>query len=92
MRWRRVKRISWRGNDEKNRVLRFLYAKKFFELLSDNKRVLVIDETNLLQQDNRIFKWRKRGQTNSVPGKTVRPRISLLAGVDTRGNVYLAIS
>jgi len=38
------------------------------------------------------MKWRQRGQTNSITDKLIRPRISVIAAIDTEGEAYLSMS
>ena len=38
------------------------------------------------------MKWRKKGQTNSVTEKKITPRISVIAAIDTEGEVYMSLS
>ena len=38
--------------------------------------------------DFRRMKWRAKDATNSVPMKSVAPRISLIVAFDTLGNMY----
>ena len=42
--------------------------------------------------DFRRMKWRVKGTTNSVPSMQVLPRISMIVGLDTLGNVYLSLT
>ena len=35
-------------------------------------------------------KWRQRNETNSVPVKQLRPKVNLIGGVDSAGNIYNA--
>ena len=90
MRYKRVKRIPFRGNSERCLVLRQQYAKFMLGLLSSGRRVINIDETWINQTDFRRMKWRQRGETNSLPCRQVNPRVSLLTAIDTSGRVYFA--
>jgi len=38
------------------------------------------------------MKWRIKGSTNSFPSIQMIPRISMIVGVDTLGNVYLSLT
>ena len=40
----------------------------------------------------RHCKWRKKGQTNSISDKPIRPRLSCIAAIDTEGEVYMSLS
>ena len=65
---------------------------KLLELLEDGKRILNIDETWLSGTNFKRAKWREHGQTNSDPIKIVNPRISVIAAVDTEGDVYMSLT
>ena len=41
--------------------------------------------------DFRRQKWRPAGGSNSVPKLQVVPRVSMIIGVDTSGQVYLSL-
>lgn len=62
------------------------------ELLSKGHRVINIDETWLNQTDFRRMKWRVRNETNSMVDRTVSPRVSMLAAIDTSGKAYFALT
>ena len=51
-----------------------------------------MDETWLNYADMRHRKWRKRGQTNSITDKQIRPRITVIAAISTEGDTYLSLS
>ena len=42
--------------------------------------------------DFRRRKWRVKGESNSIPQVQVVPRISLIAGIDTTGNIYVSLT
>ena len=65
---------------------------KLLELLEDGKRILNIDESWLSGTNFKRAKWREHGQTNSDPIKIVNPRISVIAAVDTEGDVYMSLT
>ena len=91
MRYKKVKEISWQGNSPKNLVLRQQYAMSFLQLDLRSKIILNVDETWIGQTDYRRRKWSKRSQPDSVRKKKVNPRISVITGLDTRGNVYMTL-
>ena len=41
--------------------------------------------------DFRRMKWQPAGSTNSVPKLQLSPRISMITGIDTNGQVYLSL-
>ena len=38
------------------------------------------------------MKWKPKNQSNSVAIVQIRPRISMIGAIDTRGNVYLSLT
>jgi hypothetical protein len=45
MRYSKIKKIPYQGNSQRSLVLRQQYAQKMLRVLSDNKRIINIDET-----------------------------------------------
>ncbi len=41
--------------------------------------------------DFRSRKWRTAGTTNSVPKLQILPRVSMIVGLDTEGQLYLSL-
>ena len=56
------------------------------------KVIMNIDETWLNVADYRKMKWGFKGQNNNLPKKSMNPRISMIVGIDTLGNVYFTLS
>ena len=92
MRYRRIKSISNNGNSAKNLVLRQQFALKFIDRLCSGLNILNIDETWVAISDYRYMKWQPIGSPNSIPTLPVRPRITMIAGLDTQGNVYVSLT
>jgi hypothetical protein len=92
MKYKKVKRIPFRGNHERCLVLRQEYSKRYFKYTSLFDYFINVDETFINQTDFRRKKWQKRGTTNSLAIKTVEPRISLLLAISNKGEVYFSIS
>ena len=61
-------------------------------LLDTGKRCIFIDETWLNELDFRRMKWRLRNETNSIPKKGISPRVSVIAAIDTNGEVYYSLT
>ena len=55
-------------------------------------RFLAIDESWLDASDYRRRCWNYKNAANSLPDPLVRPRISLMAAIDTDGEVYMSVS
>ena len=72
--------------------MRQLFADRLLTQLKGNTRVLNVDETWINQGDMRHMKWRRKGQTNSISDKAIRPRLSVIAAIDTEGEAYMSLS
>ena len=57
MRYKRVKRIAFQGNIEKNLVLRQRFGMRLLELLQSGKRIINVDETWLVDTQFIRSKW-----------------------------------
>ena len=42
--------------------------------------------------DFRRTKWFLKDETNSYPSLVIQPRISMIAGIDMKGNIYLSLA
>ena len=91
MRYRKIKAVPPHSNSLKNLILRQQFALEMIKILSEKKILLNLDETWLGMSDFRRMKWRVKGSTNSVAKSQMTPRISMMAGVDTMGHVYLSL-
>ena len=92
MRYKRIKRIPNTSNRDLNLVSRQQYAIEMIKVYQNYKRVVNIDETWINQSDFRHKCWRTKGSTQSMPKSKVQPRISLIAGIDNFGEVYLCFT
>ena len=54
--------------------------------------IINIDETWIGQTDYRRRKWGVRGSNNSLPVKSLQPRLSLILALDTTGAIYYSIT
>ena len=87
-----VSHIALKANSPRSLVVRSLYAQKLLQFHSENYRVLNCDQSWLNQTDFRLRKWNYKRGHNSIPTRPVNPRLSLIATIDTRGEVYLSLS
>ena len=92
MRFRKIKTVSLHSNSEKNLVLRQRWALEFLAQARKKKVFLNVDETWLGMSDFRRMKWQAPGTTNSVPKLEVAPRVTMILGLDTLGNIYAALA
>lgn len=91
MRYRKIKDITKNSNSEKNQVLRQQFALNLIKILQMGKRIINVDETWINMQDFRRRKWRPHGSTNSVSKTSIGPRITMIAALDTDGELYLSL-
>ena len=92
MKYKRIKRVPFSGNSNRNLYLRQQYAIKMIELLGQDQCILNIDETWLSRTDFRRRKWKFPGISNSVENPLINPRISIIVALSNHGDLYYAIS
>lgn len=92
MSYRKIVKSALHANSEKNLFLRQRFAVKWIALTQKKTIFLNIDETWLDMSDFRRMKWRPKYSSNSNPTILVWPRISMITGIDTLGNVYLTLT
>ena len=88
MKYKKIKRVMYTANREKNLVLRFEYSKVMIKCLQDQMRVINVDETWIGESDFRRLKWQVKEITNSAPEMKVQPRITLISAIDNFGRTY----
>ena len=73
-------------------MLRQQYAVRMLELLKQDKRIINIDET-WIGESNFVRKtWAPRDKRGNTILKTVNPRVSMIAALDTDGRIWFALS
>ena len=92
MSYAKIKQISLRGNSVNNLVMRQRFAVKMLALTQKKTVFLNIDESWLDASDFRRMKWRQKDSTNSMPIVQLSPRVAMIVGMDTLGNVYLSLT
>ena len=92
LKYKMSKKITFQGNSERNLVLRQQFAIEMLKLLDSKKRILNVDESSIVSLTFPRKKWKQHGTTNSIPHKQVQPSNSLIAAIDTEGDVYISIT
>ena len=92
MRYRRTKKASFLGNNDRSKISRCFYAKNLFELLQSGARLIMIDESSIPRYDYRTMKWRMAGDRNAVATKRFKKSQTMIAAVDNFGNKYVSLS
>ena len=62
------------------------------DLLEQGFTIVNIDESWLNELDFRRRKWHACAETNSLPTQSTRPRLSVIAAIDTRGRIFMALT
>ena len=91
LKYKRIVATSWQGNSVKNLLMRQKFAEEFLKLDLSKKMIINIDETWLGMGDMRRMKWCLPGRSNTVPKKQIQPRISVVAALDSNGEVYITL-
>jgi transposase len=91
LRYRKLKRIAFQGNSERCLVQRQEFAKILMGLMSRNLNIINVDETHLCDYDFRRQKWYFRGTSNSLSVKAISPRINMIIGIDSFGEIFLSL-
>ena len=92
MTFRKVSKVPKTGNTERCLVLRQQYALRMLPLLENGRRIINIDESWLNETTFYRKLWRPMFEDNSVPSQNVTPRISVIAAIDTDGNLWFALT
>lgn len=92
MRYRKIVDVAIFSNSERNLVLRQRWALEFLTLARNKHTFLAVDESWLVMSDFRRRKWQEPGTTNSVPKLAIKPRITMILGVDSLGNIYYSLA
>ena len=66
MRYRKIKKSAFLGNNARSKVARLIFAKRMFEVLESQARVIVIDESAVPHYDYRLKKWSEPGSKANV--------------------------
>ena len=67
--YRKLKRVPFTGNSERNQVMRSLYAQKMLKVYQTAGRVINVDESWITCADFRQRRWKRRGMLNSAQEK-----------------------
>ena len=69
--YRKIRRVPFSGNSERNLVLRSLYAQKMIDVYHSKRRVINVDESWIPAADFHYKRWKRRGMLNTAPEKTL---------------------
>jgi hypothetical protein len=89
--FRRIQKVPLHLNTVRNLILRQQWAIKYMELVRQ-KTWLNIDESWLSESNFLRRKWRMPGCNNAVPVHMMAPRVSLIVGLSSTGDLYATLT
>ena len=92
MGWRQARTVPIQGNSERRLVLSQQYAMQILPLLESKRRIINVDESWLNQTRWCRRLWVPPDAPCTVTDKTVNPRLSVIAALDTEGNVWCSLT
>ena len=87
-----AKKIPVQCNSERCLVLRQQYALKMLGLMAKGKRIVNVDESWINEANYPRRLWCPGKSTATVTMKTVTPRLSLIAALDTDGRAWFSLT
>lgn len=89
--YKQVRRIPFQGNIERNKVMRFGYAKRMLEVYQVGKRVINIDESWLAHADFHQKRWSRRGLRNTAADKKLSKKVNIIAAISNLGECWYSL-
>ena len=90
--YRKIKRVPFQGNSERNRVLRSLYSQQMLSVYEQYERVINVDESWIPQADFHNRRWKRRGMLNTAPDKVLSQKINIITALASDGEVWIALT
>ena len=90
--YRKIKRVPFTGNLERNRVMRSLYAQKMLQVYESEQRVINVDESWIPSADFHQRRWKRRGMLNTAPDKALSQKINIITAMSSDGDVWIALT
>ena len=90
--YRRAKPIAIQCNSERCLVLRQQFARNLIDLLHDKWNIINVDESWLNETNFTRMIWSSPTGPATYTSKSVAPRLSLIAALDTEGNVHYSLT
>ena len=90
--YRIVKKVPIQSNSERCLVLRQQYAVRMIQLLQEKKRIINVDESWVNESSFLRKMWCPSNSAATVTLRTVTPRVSLIAALDTEGNIHFSLT
>ncbi len=90
--YRMVKKVPVQSNSERCLVLRQQYALKMLDLLQQKPRIINVDESWINESSYLRKMWCPGKSAATINSNTITPRLSLIAALDTDGQVYFALT
>ena len=90
--YRMARKVPLQANSERCLVLRQRFALVMLDLLLEGKRVMNVDESWLNETTFTRKIWCPSNAPATITQRTVAPRLSLIAALDTEGRVYFSLT
>ena len=92
MSYRIARRLPEKTNDTRSLVLRQQYALSLLPLLRDGTRIINIDESWINETNFTRQQWCPAQTPSTITMSPVTHRLSLIAALDTGGNVFFSLT
>ena len=92
LRYRRIKKVPIQANSERCLVLRQQYSLKILEFLSEEKRIINVDESWVSETEYSRRMWCPTKTPCTITDRALNPRLALIAALDTDGKVYFSLN
>ena len=92
LRYRVAKKVPVQANQERCLVLRQQYAMEMLPLLQRGARILNIDESWVHSTNFTRMLWVPAQTPTTMRARPISYRISLIAGLDTEGNIFYSLT
>ena len=90
--YRKIKRVPFSGNSERNKVLRHLYARKMLEVYQSGPRIINVDESWVPAADFHQRRWKRRGMLNTAPDKTLTQKVNIITAMSSDGKIWASLT
>ena len=87
----KAKKFHPQTNSQRSLVLRQQYALEMLKLHEKRKRIINLDETWLNETSFTRRTWASKGGSCNLPLRSVTPRLSMIAAIDTEGQVWFTL-
>jgi hypothetical protein len=91
LRYSKIINVAPQANSDRCRIQRQQCSIELLKLMQSKSRIIQIDESWVDSCDYRRRSWQRKGMSNSIPVKKVRPRITMIVALSSRGEIYCSL-